>query len=205
MKSLVQLPAEFDYNLLLHALRDYRKPRDKIRGLIKNKDIIRVKKGLYVLGSAYNKPYNKFVLANLIYGPSYITGQTALSFWNMIPERVERIISMTAKRKKQFETPVGRFSYWYCPKTAFNIGVKLEESGDQKPFFIASPEKALCDMVAGKTHITTTMQMKEFLELMRLDFSFYKNVDFSLLEKINAGYQRPGLRLLLHCLKDRYV
>ena len=113
MKNLIQLPAEFDYNLLLHALRDYKKPRDKIRGLIKDKDIIRIKKGLYVLGREYNKPYSKFVLANLIYGPSYITGQTALAFWNMIPERVELIISMTTKRKKQFETPVGRFSYLY--------------------------------------------------------------------------------------------
>ena len=72
MKNLIQLPAEFDYNLLLHALRDYKKPRDKIRGLIRGKDIIRVKKGLYVLGREYNKPYSKFVLANLIYGPSYI-------------------------------------------------------------------------------------------------------------------------------------
>jgi len=80
MKNLIQFPAEFDYNLLLHALRDYKKPRDKIRGLIKNEDIIRVKKGLYVLGRAYHKPYNKFVLANLIYGPSYITAQTALAF-----------------------------------------------------------------------------------------------------------------------------
>jgi len=46
MKRLINLPAEFDYNLLLYALRDYRKPRDKIRGLIRDKDIIRVKKGL---------------------------------------------------------------------------------------------------------------------------------------------------------------
>lgn len=205
MKNLIQLPAEFDYNLLLHALRDYKKPRDKIRGLIKDKDIIRIKKGLYVLGREYNKPYSKFVLANLIYGPSYITGQTAMAFWNMIPERVELIISMTTKRKKQFETPVGRFSYLYCPKAAFSIGVKLEDAGDQKAFLIASPEKALCDITARQTHISTTKEMIEFLELMRLDFSVYKNLDLSLLEEINAGYQKPSLKLLLHCLKESYV
>jgi len=205
MKKLIQLPAEFDYNLLLHVLRDYKKPRDKIRGLIRNKDIIRVKKGLYVLGRDYNKPYNKFVLANLIYGPSYITGQTALAFWNMIPERVELIISMTTKRRKQFETPVGRFSYLYCPKTAFSIGVHLEDAGDQKKFFIASPEKALCDITATQTHISTRNEIKEFFELMRLDFSVYKNLDFSLLEEIKAGYHRQSIKLLLHCLKDYYV
>ena len=205
MKKLIQLPAEFDYSLLIQALRDYKKPRDKIRALIRNKDIIRVKKGLYVLGRDYNKPYNKFVLANLIYGPSYITGQTALAFWNMIPERVELIISMTTKRKKQFETPVGKFSYLYCPKTAFSIGVQLEDTGDQKNFLIASPEKALCDITATQTHISTRNEMKEFLELMRLDFSVYKNLDFSLLEEIKAGYHRQRIKLLLHCLKDSYV
>jgi hypothetical protein len=205
MKRLIQFPAEFDYGLLLQALKDYKKPRDKIRGLIRDKDIIRVKKGLYVLGRDYNKPYNKLVLANLVYGPSYITGQTALTFWNMIPERVELIISMTTKRKKQFETPVGKFSYLYCPKTAFSIGVQLEDAGDQKKILIASPEKALCDIAATQTHISTRSEMKEFLELMRLDFSVYKNLDFPLLDEIKAGYHRQSIKLLLHCLKDSHV
>lgn len=205
MKNLIQFPAEFDYNLLLHALRDYKKPRDKIRGLIKDKDIVRVKKGLYVLGKEYNKSYNKFILANLIYGPSYITGQTALAFWNMIPERVELTISMTMKRKKQFETPVGRFSYLYCPKKVFSIGVRLEDAGDQKSFLIASPEKALCDMTAMQTHISTKREMKEFLELMRLDYSVNKDLDLSLLEEIKTGYRRQSIKLLLNCLKENHV
>ena len=205
MKNLIQFPAEFDYNLLLYALRDYKKPRDKIRGLLKDKDIVRIKKGIYVLGKEYNKPYNKFVLANLIYGPSYITGQTAMAFWNMIPERVELTISMTMKRKKQFETPVGRFSYLYCPKKVFNLGVQLEDTGDQKKFLIASPEKALCDMTAMHTHISTKKEMKELLELMRLDYNVIKNFDLSLLEEIKTGYRRQSIKLLLNCLKADYV
>lgn len=205
MKNLIQLPAEFDYNLLLYALRDYKKPRDKIRGLIRSKDIVRVKKGIYVLGKAYNKPYNKFILANLIYGPSYITAQTALAFWNMIPERVELIISMATKRKKQFETPVGHFSYLYCPKKAFNIGVRLEDTGDQKKILIASPEKALCDMTALQTHISTKKEMNEFLELMRLDDSAVKKFDLSLLEEIRTGYRRQSIKLLNDCLKEHHV
>ena len=154
------------------------------------------------LGKEYNKPYNKFVLANLIYGPSYITGQTALAFWNMIPERVELIISMTAKRKKVFETPVGGFSYLYCPQKVFNIGIQLEDAGDQKKFLIASPEKALCDMAAMQTHISTKKAMKEFLELMRLDYSVNKKPDLSLLEEIKTGYKRQNIRLLVNCIKE---
>ncbi len=205
MKNLIQFPAEFDYNLLLHTLRDYKKPRDKIRGLLKDKDIVRIKKGLYVLGKEYNKPYNKFVLANLIYGPSYITAQTAMAFWSMIPERVELTISMTMKRKKLFETPVGRFSYFYCPKKAFNLGIQLEDTGDGKRFLIASPEKALCDMTAMQAHISTKKEMKAFLELMRLDYIVTKNFDLSLLEEIKTGYRRQSIKLLLNCLKEDYV
>jgi len=205
MKNLIQLPAEFDYNLLLHALRDYKKPRDKISGLIKNKDILRVKKGLYVLGKEYNKPFNKYILANQIYGPSYITCQTALAFWNMIPERVELIISMTTKRKKLFETPVGRFSYLYCNKKVFHIGINLEHAGDQKKFLIASPEKALSDIIAAQTHISSEKEMQEFIQLMRLDFSDIKKLNLSLLEEIKTGYKRQSMKLLLNCLKEDYV
>jgi hypothetical protein len=203
MKNLIQLPSEFDFNLLLSVLQDYKKPRDKIRNLIKDKDIIRVKKGLYVLGREYHKPYNRFVLANLIYGPSYITGQTALAFWNMIPERVESMISMTAKRKKRFETPVGVFSYLYCPQKAFNTGVRLEDAGDDKKFLIASPEKALCDMAAMQTQISTKAEMKEFIELMRLDDK--EKLDLSLLEEIKAGYRRQSVSLLVNCVKEGHV
>lgn len=205
MKNLIRFPAEFDYTLLMHALRDYRKPRDKIRSLMQSKDIIRVKKGLYVLGKDYNKPYNMYVLANMIYGPSYITAQTALSYWGLIPERVELVISMTSKRKKHFATPVGDFSYLFCQKKVFNIGIKLEEAEDKKNFFIAAPEKALCDILAFQSHLRSQEDLKDFLDLMRLDEFFFKNYNYSLLEKISANYRKPSVRLLIAYMKDNHV
>ena len=120
-------------------------------------------------------------------------------------ERVELIISMTTKKKKQFETLVGRFSYLYCPKAVFSIGVQLEDAGDEKRFLMASPEKALCDIIASQTDIKTQMEMKKFLELMRLDSVDYENLNFSLLEKITAGYKRQSLRLLMNYIKDSHV
>lgn len=205
MKRLVQFPAEFDYTLLMHALRDYRKPRDKIRSLMRNQDIIRVKKGLYVLGKGYNKPYNKYVLANMIYGPSYITAQTALSYWGLIPERVELVISMTSKKKKHFETPVGDFSYLFCQRKVFNTGIKLGEAEDKKNFLIAAPEKALCDILASQFHLRSQEDLKDYLDLMRLDESFYNNYNYSLLEEISNNYRKSGVKLLLAYMKDNHV
>jgi len=205
MKRLIQLPAEFDYNLLMYALRDYRKPKDKIRNLIQNQDIIRVKKGIYVLGVGYGKPYDKHVLANMIYGPSYITAQTALSYWGLIPERVELVISMTFKRKKLFSTPVGDFSYLCCQKRAYSIGFKLEEVGGGKRIFIASPEKALCDLFAPQTHLRSQGDVKEFLKMMRLDEAFFEDCNHFLLEEINTSYGKPSVRQLITYLKGRHV
>lgn len=153
------------------------------------------------MGAEYNKPYNKYVLANMVYGPSYITAQTALSYWGLIPERVELVISMTFKRKKFFPTPVGDFSYLYCRKKAYNIGVKLEDAGGGKRIFIASPEKALCDLIATQNHIRFQDDVREYLDLMRLDESFFENCNHSLLEAITTNYGKPSLRRLIAYLK----
>ena len=70
---------EFDYQTLLDVLKDYRHPRDKISDYLRKGVIIRIKKGLYIFGEDYRKkPYSRELLANLIYGPSYITLDYAL-------------------------------------------------------------------------------------------------------------------------------
>jgi len=72
------------------------RPRDKISDLLKKGTIIRVKKGLYVFGEDNRKkPYSKEILANLIYGPSYISLDYALQYHGLIPERVEAVTSVT--------------------------------------------------------------------------------------------------------------
>ena len=105
------IPPEFDYNFLLGILSDYKYPRDMIGKLLSTKHIIRIKKGIYVLGERYRKPYSRFVLANMIYGPSYVSGYSALSFYGLIPERVDLVTSTTCVKAKDFNTPIGRYTY----------------------------------------------------------------------------------------------
>ena len=74
--------------------------------------IIRVKKGLYIFGEDYRRsPIHRALLANLLFGPSYVSGEYALSHYSFIPEKVTTVTSMTVKRKKIFNTPAGVFSY----------------------------------------------------------------------------------------------
>ncbi|THB81112.1 MAG: hypothetical protein D3926_03690 [Desulfobacteraceae bacterium] len=90
-------------------------------------------------------------------------------------------------------------------KRAFNIGVRLEETGDSRAFLIASPEKALSDLAAGQAQISNKREMEEFLKLLRLDFSVCSELDFTLMDKIKEGYRRQSLKLLFNCLKESHV
>ncbi len=133
---------EIDYQLLVSALQEYSRPREKISQWLKSGDLIRVKKGLYVFGKTVAQyPYSLEILANLIYGPSAISLSYALSFYGLIPERVTLITSITSKKLKRFITPVGNFNYYYLPSHKYSFGIELKGSVNRQ-FLIASPEKS---------------------------------------------------------------
>ncbi len=79
----------FDYQYLSYRLRQYRSPRAKIGLMLKKKEIVRIKKGLYILPEEYGGKLNKILLSNLIYGPSYVSYEYALSYWGLIPEKAK--------------------------------------------------------------------------------------------------------------------
>ena len=138
---------EFDYPALMAALSGYANPRDKVTSLLRRGVIIRVKKGLYVFGGASRRrPYSRELLANLIYGPSFVSMDYALAYHGLIPERVEAVTSVTLKRGRSFDTPVGAFVYRQVPEDYFPLGMDRVEQGDVA-FLIAVPERALADKV----------------------------------------------------------
>lgn len=138
---------EFDYSALMSALSGYANPRDKVTRLLRQGMIIRVKKGIYVFGERYRKrPYSRELLANLIYGPSLISLDYALSYYGLIPERVKTVTSVTPKRSREFTTPVGVFVYRQVAEVGFSLGMDRIDQGNA-PFLIAAPERALADKV----------------------------------------------------------
>ncbi len=189
---------EFDYIGLLHALKKYKAPRQKINELIKAKNIIRVKKGLYVLNNQNSeKSYSKERLANLIYGPSYISLESALSFYQLIPERVESITSVTSKKNKRFKTPLGIFTYRYLNPEKYPLGILQKELTPGTRIFMASPEKALIDYInlelkSGNYSIT------EIFSDLRLDEDeFMKSVKIERLRKIVSCYQNKNVKKIM--------
>lgn len=190
---------EFDHNLLMDCLKDYKQPYKKVTRLLATEEIIRVKKGLYVFGKEHAKePYSTEVLANLIYGPSYISLEYALSWYGMIPERVYTVTSMTNRRNKLFETPVGRFSYKYLNPQKYPASVDLIPLDEHRHILIANKEKALCDFISLQKGLTKSQDMSVFLfDNMRIDPDVFYSLRKTELMKINKTYKNPSIRTLI--------
>jgi len=191
---------EFDYHALLGSLQNYAHPRDKISDLIAKGVIVRVKKGLYIFGDAYrNKPYSREILANLIYGPSCVSLEYALFYHSLIPERSVTLTSVTTKRPKRFETPVGLFLYKNVPEAGFHVGLQRVEMENGRAFLMACPEKALADKFRSDRGLRIRSQkecLSYLVDSLRIEESDLVNLDTGLLEKIAEAYGSKRIHLL---------
>ncbi len=196
---------EFDYQTLLIALKQYARPRDKITDLLRKGVIIRVKKGLYIFSDDYRqKPYSRELLANLIYGPSYISLEYALQYYGMIPERVEAVTSVAVGRSRKFSTPVGLFIYRAIPMPAFRTGMQRIETAAGQSFLIAIPEKALADKIRddrGATLNTQKVLQTYLFENLRLDPASLKEMSSERLAEFAARYHSRKIMLLSHLVR----
>ena len=126
-----------------------------------------------------DKDANPFSIANAILTPSYISFETALSYYGLIPERVCIIKSASFKKdkKKEYKNSFGLFLYQDINKNAFPYDINEIEVDDRK-VLIASPEKALLDLLSV---ISPRNNKKELLDLLfedlRIDEVVFDELD----------------------------
>lgn len=195
------IPAEiFDYQTLVEALKGLAYPRNKINDLLRQGAVVRVKKGLYVFGDNYRRhPYSKELLANLVYGPSYVSLDYALAYHGLIPERVEALTSVTPNRSRRFSTPVGLFVYRQVPARAYEVGMVRVEGEHGQAFLIASPEKALADKIVSVrgAHIANIGEMGRLLEEdLRIDVGTIRPFSAEKIDEFAERYRSLRLRRL---------
>lgn len=105
-----------DFAVLESLFADYKSVHNKICDLEKTGKIIRLKRGLYVVSpKETGKLLSVELMANHIYGPSYVSMESALRYYGLIPETVHTIRSITTKRSRDFNNAIGRFEYIECP------------------------------------------------------------------------------------------
>jgi hypothetical protein len=195
----------FDYQTLIDALKELSSPRDKITDMLRQGIIIRVKKGLYVFGDRYRRhPYSRELLANLVYGPSYVSLDYALAHYGIIPERVEALTSVTPNRPRRFSTPVGLFIYRQIPARAYEAGMVRVEGDHDQAFLIASPEKALADKIVSVrgAPISSSAEMRRFLEEdLRIDVGVIRSLSVERIDEFAGRYRSLKLRRLSRYLR----
>ena len=183
---------------------DLKSAEKKVVWLEKNGYIIRLKRGLYVVNPEYiGKRLSNELIANHLYAPSYVSMSAALRYYGLIPEAVYVNQSMTVKHSRSFQTPIGNYDYKYISREAFAVGVRTERFADYA-FLIASPEKALCDLIANssKVNLRYIKDVENYLENdIRMDMEEFMKFDPRVLEEyIKVGKKADSIATLLKYL-----
>ena len=193
---------ELEYGFVMGALQEYSNPRVKLNHLLKIKALVRVKKGIYVFGQNFaRRPYSPEVLANMIYGPSYVSLEWACQYYRLIPEKVTTVTNITTKRSKQFQTPVGLFTYDHLSIEAFPVGIVLIKISDHQQALMATKEKALTDLlVLRRGRFTSKKHFKEILfEDLRVEEEDVSKLDLELLQAIYQAQPHSAINYLIEC------
>lgn len=192
--------------VMLDILKEYKRPNDKISELIKSGDLISLKKGLYVPGlNADLTGPELFLIANHLWGPSYVSLESAMSYWGLIPERVYEISSVTMKLSKKYKTPKGRFSYRFMPSPYYSFGILSIELSPGQVAIVATPEKALCDKIistAGLTLRSSVQTLDFLLKDLRIDPESLQKLNLKELRSwVEDAPKKESLRMLVKTLE----
>lgn len=179
----------------------------KVRSLERNGLLLRIKKGLYVVSPMVTRvPLSPELIANHVYAPSYVSMHSALRYYGLIPEAVYNVQSMTVKHARCFDTPLGRFDYISMSREAFPIGVTIVNK-QSYTFLMATPEKALCDLIANapKVNLRYLKDVERFLsEDLRMDMDDFLKMDVSIFERYaEVGRKAPSIQTIIKNLKKR--
>jgi len=204
LKKLGVIPVNKD--VLYSLYNNLKQPKDKISDLERKGLIIRIKRDLYVISKkVHNQEISSELVANHLFGPSYVSLETALARYGLIPERVYAMRSICLKMYKFYDTPIGQFEYMKTPAKYFQIGVN-QEIIDSYCFMIASPEKALCDLIlcTNNLRLQSVKAMRIYLEEdLRFEMSALHSFNVNIVEEcLKYGRKKTELSQLLKLLSN---
>ena len=131
---------------------------------VKSGKLIQLRRGLYVLSEPYRKTQpHPFYLANKLQRGSYVSLQSALEYYGLIPEYVPAVTSVTIRRSQTLATPLGDFIFRHVKKEFFSDYVQIDMGGEQLAF-VATPEKSLLDLL----YLTPGSDNPSYLRELRL-------------------------------------
>lgn len=171
---------------------------------LKEGSLVRVHRGLYLISVPGKRAsVNAYEIAQAIYGPSVISLESALQFHHLIPEAVYSTTSVTIKKSKHVDTPLGSFSYNKVSMKYFLLGVERIET-DEGIFFMASPWRAIADLINIQCRKWDSLD--DMCEDLRIDqrslLKKQKKTLFDLIEKYPNARTSSILKRLVEGLND---
>jgi len=156
--------------------------------------IIQLRRGLYTLASPFQKKKpHPFLAANRIVRGSYVSCQSALEFYGLIPEYTPAVVSVAATRPLRCQNPIGVFEFRHV-RVSWLAGYRLLDLGDGQEAFVAMPEKALLDLIYLQPGGDHPEYLRE-LRLQNLD-----RLDLNALRQWAGRGGRPKLRRAAECI-----
>lgn len=185
--------------IMKNNLKDYSNINNKIAREIRDGKLHKVITGLYETDP--NTP--GYLLASSIYGPSYISFEYALSYYGLIPERVTTITCATfdKKKKKEYNTDFGVFTYRDIPSSAYPEEILLKEK-DSYSYQIATAEKALCDKLYTLSPLINYSNLENMLfNDLRIDKETFDKLDTDKINKLSKLYHSRNVELLARYMR----
>ena len=196
-ESLLAIVADepvFETGLLLAGDVDAADVRRQLSRWVGSRRLHQLRRGLYALAPPHQKlKPHPFVVANRLVRGSYVSLQSALAHHGLIPEYVPVTTSVTIGRPERRETPLGSFEYHHI-RPALLTGYRLERLGESQEALVATPAKALADLV----HLVPGADARAYLSQLRLQ-SLEKIDPAELLSHPILG-DRPKMRRALRHL-----
>jgi hypothetical protein len=164
-------------------------------------EILRIRRGLFCLTRRFlAAPPNPLGLAQLVYGPSYLSSETALSWHGWIPEAVQAVVSTGLGRSREFVTPLGTYAFQRVPQQSLMSGVqRIAEPAPHVSYFMARPLKALADYVY--THHCDWRDTGPLRGSLRIEEDALANLSAADFDELQGQYRSGRVRRFLDGLR----
>lgn len=169
-------------------------------------EIIRLKRGIYMLASEYRKSTpSQWAIAALLLSPSHVSLETALAYHQLIPEAVYEAVSVSTQRSRSFDTPLGVFSYHCVPTKVPQAGVEALCEPAPFWFYMATPLRAIADMVYLNCEITWQKDGLSYLfESLRMEEQDLLGLKFDRCDEIIRGFRNRRVKEFLKGMQKEF-
>jgi predicted transcriptional regulator of viral defense system len=182
LSQLVSLPL-FESGQLYAGINNPQQVQRQLTDWARAGKVVQLQRGLYTLALPYQleRPHSYLIANHLVRG-SYVSLHTALSHYDLIPEHVAVVTSVTTGRPGTWQNPYGRFSFQHI-QPAFFFGFEYRQVTQTQWAYVATPEKALLDLI----YLTPDADSEGYIRALRL-----QNLDQLDVEQLAAYVERAN-------------